>query len=674
MANWHVGIDESGSFEYYKSSGKHSFVCAVISKNPPDMLKEKFANIFYMMNGRPFASMPDLLDYFHAMERSENDNQDIFGNLKDEVYKVVVSHGRPLVLCNPQHWWLSGVMSVLHGVLSLDEINVGDTIEIHLGTRGVGFIGVPKENGPSWLQYHQQLQSEVLRWIKSIDKKCLNIRLACKAAGNSCLVTLADQAVGMYRKKSSFYLNDKLQKIECSDFYEMINKQSVNEPVAKGKKPRGNPNELACREFMEGSDYLTALQFWLRAFFAKESIPIKFFSDIMSGAFAEGHTYAETWKLVLDTCEYALDNRGDDPLLIDRVFRLQPELESEHLRIGGLTSAMRQDYGIDIQLLMQIWRVFAKISTHHGDTHSDVLNFVDAFWNTDSQEIGSTLERWKFYLQTKLIGAQIPFNAYDFACIADRMEPLLDCHEKLFSLPFPFTNASVDNDYAALLGTFGQAAAFQGNLEEAKTCFEEDYAYSSPDWKPMPASFMVTVLLQQRDFEAACEWFKKQTGGVSFEDFGKTLSSKSDLWQVVNYFKLLSLAVEDGLVSEQNIPDIEEWNINNSYPWPLVLKWFAFIMYRGEDTTHAVDLLNKSCMELSKGGFAIRTLALSVMQMLYCITGDEQVKVKYENTLRGLSSQCATFKSYVAKNAERFELKKDRPLWDAAMMLPFNYS
>jgi hypothetical protein len=416
---------------------------------------------------------------------------------------------------------------------------------------------------------------------------------------------------------------------------------------------------------MEESNYLTALQFWLRAFFAKENIPFKLFSDIMKGAYADVHTYVEAWKIVLDTCEYALDNRGEDSQLIDRVFKLEPELQNEYARVEGLK---------DVHLLMDIWRVLEKVSSHRGDTNCKVLDYVDSFWKKGGQEIGSTLDRWKSYLQTKLIGAQIPFNGYDFASVSDRMEPLLDCHEKLCGLPFPFENATVDDELAALLGTCGQAAAFQENLDDAISCFEDDYANSSEGWKSMPASFMVTVLHRKQDFESACAWFEKQTGGDSFESFGKTLSSSSDKWLMINYFKILVLAQMQERNVEPIIPDLESWNIQNSYPWPLVLKWAAFALMLSGQGERGVELLDTAHKLLQKGGFTIKTLSLPILQMLYCVTEDEQYEAAYKELLENLTASCKMFKAYVENHSESFALDKDKGLWNAAMILPFNYA
>lgn len=664
MAYWNIGIDESGSFTYYNAKGKRSFVCAAVTEKNASDLNREFEYFYYTMNKGNPRNTSELLSFFHAMERSESEKETIFKGMKKLISKIVLSKGRPLVLGNPQHWWVSAVMSVLRQILMLDEIKPGDVLDIYVATRSVKVVGIDGEI--SHKSYHEQLQKDLQYWIASINEKKVDINLVCIPAFNSSVVTLADQAVGMLWKYGPAFWHTKLQYAECGDFYEMFN-------MDRPDNPKG-PNPGICSQLIESGDYLSSLQYWLRAFFAKESIPFEQFSDIMNGAFADGHTYTEVWRVVLDTCEYALDNRGEDPQLIDRVFKLEPKLQNEYARIQKLNSAQKSEHGIDIHLLMDIWRVLAKVASHRGDTSCDVLDVVDRFWENGNQEIGSTLDRWKFYLQTKLIGAQIPFNGYDFSSVISRMEPLLDCHEKLYNLPLPFERMSVDDELAALLGTYGQAEAFQGKLDEAISIFKEDFAYSSIDWKPMPASFLVTVHHRKSDFEQACAWFEKQTDGVTFEDFGKNLSSTSDLWQMVNYFKLLVLAQLQERPVECNIPELESWNNQNTYPWPLVLKWAALSLMLSGNVDRGLVLLEEAKKLLKKGGFAIKTLALPILQMLYCVTEDEGYEKEYRGLLQQLTDTCEAFKTYVESQGDAFKLDKDKNLWDAAMILPFNYA
>lgn len=674
MAYWNIGIDESGSFTYYHGNASTSFVCASITQETPDKLKEKFNDIYYSLTERSFRNECDLLGFFHAMQRDEKENKWILGGIKDLVYKAVVSQGRPLVLGNPQHWWVSAVMSVLRHVLALDEIKQGDQLDIYVATRNSLVIGT---SDADWKTYHMVLQEDLRHWIKKLDKKGLNIRLYCMPADRSSSVTFADQTVAMVRRDRLGYLGEKLQYVRCDDLYEVIDKKP-QDVVQKGEEADVAQKESAevnvYGDLLKSENYLSAVQYLLRAYLAKENVPFKMFHEIFSKAFIAGHPYVDVWKSVLDTCEYALDSRGSSPELTDRVFKIAEELQKESGRIGLLSLAQRTELGIDIHLLMDIWRVLSKVSSHRGDTSCDVLDIVDRFWENGNQEIGSTLDRWKLYLQTKLIGAQIPFNGYDFACVANRMEPLLDCHEKFCELPFPFAKTTIDDELAALLGTCGQAAAFQGDLDEAVNCFEEDYACSSVEWKPMPASFMVTVLHRMCDFERACEWFEKQTDGISFNDFGKSLSATSDLWQMVNYFKLLVL----GQLLEQSVlrdvPDLESWNIQNTYPWPLVLKWAALSLFQREHVDRGVVLLEEAKKLLKKGGFAIKTLSLPILQMLYCVTEDEGYKKEYKGLLQQLTDTCETFKIYVESHGDAFKLNKDKDLWEAAMILPFNYA
>lgn len=661
MAYWNIGIDESGRFNY-KSSQDRSFVCAAITQMSADELKDFYAQLYKSQKKHAHKDKRDLLSFFHATEFNAKQKEQIFESQKECISKVIVSSGRPLVLGNPQHWWVVALMTVLRSVLESDLIKDGDVVDIAVATRSVAstysehiFASKDGLEYKEWGNYKDDFEKQLKKWVKSINGKKLKLTLVCETAKENVFVVLADQTAGMINlDREKFLGNAKIDTVRCADFNIASNDQFTM--------------------FLENDELLLAVQVWLRAFFSKEKIPFKLFHSIFDKAFAAKNDYANIWRAALDTCEYALDNRGEYPQLIDRVFKLEPELQNEYARIQKLNSAQKSEHGIDIHLLMDIWRVLAKVASHRGDTSCDVLDIVDRFWENGNQEIGSTLDRWKFYLQTKLIGAQIPFNGYDFSSVISRMEPLLDCHEKLCNLPFPFERMSVDDELAALLGTYGQAEAFQGKLDEAISIFKEDFAYSSIDWKPLPTSFMVTILHRKQDFEQACVWFEKQTGGVSFEDFGKNLSSTSDLWQMVNYFKLLVLAQMQERPVECNIPELESWNNQNTYPWPLVLKWAALSLMLSGNVDRGLVLLEEAKKLLMKGGFAIKTLALPILQMLYCVTEDEQYETEYRGLLQQLTDICETFKTYVESQGDAFKLDKDKNLWDAAMILPFNYA
>ena len=662
-AIWNIGIDETGTFGYFDAKHCHSSVCAAISKLPHDELLVKFREIFAQRHGYESNNKQEILGYFHVKERSDDENKAIFDSLSGLVHGVVASEGRPIVLSNPQHWWLSCVMTVLRSIMEMPEVVSGDTLDIHLGSRYIGVVGAPEE--VDWLSYHQQLEQDLMRWVKKVDTKNLDVNLICRRAVKSALVTLADQTIGMMWKDCDAYLAGKVRYVDCGDFGTSELGNDHAESTTLGEK---------CTNILKSGDVAGALRLWLRAFFARENIPNDLFTKVMSQA-QNSEEYVGVLRQALDSCEYALDNRGALPELVDRAIKLAPQINTQLLWIESLNATDRARYGVDTQLMMDIWRILAKVSTHMGSASCEVLESVDRYWEGGGAEFVTTVDRWKHYLQAKLIGAQIPFNGYDFKSVSARMAPLLEIQEKLNALPFPFAGVPlVDDDYAALLGTMGQAAAFMGDLDRALEYFGRDYALASPGWKPMPASFAITVLHRKRDFESACMWFERQTGGISLESFGGTISESSDLWQCVNYYKLAALAHELGRPVDVAIPAIEEWAKPNAYPWSLVLKWVAYCLVLQGDTARASVLLKTAAGKLGKGGFAVRTLSLSVLQMLYTVNSDGELETKYEALLRGLLENGAQFKEYVESRQEQFRLSAGRRLWGAAMLLPFNYS
>ena len=85
---------------------------------------------------------------------------------------------------------------------------------------------------------------------------------------------------------------------------------------------------------------------------------------------------------------------------------------------------------------------------------------------------------------------------------------------------------------------------------------------------------------------------------------------------------------------------------------------------------------------VSSQGFTIRTLALSVIAMLIVVAkeeGDaaelEKRQNEYEALLKECTEQVHSFKKYVEEHPEFSKAKTgDHTLWEAATLLPFNYS
>ena len=128
--------------------------------------------------------------------------------------------------------------------------------------------------------------------------------------------------------------------------------------------------------------------------------------------------------------------------------------------------------------------------------------------------------------------------------------------------------------------------------------------------------------------------------------------------------------------------DILFWHNEGDYPWPLLLKWRAFIKYKkGDDDS--IRILEQAYKILTESkGFTIRTLALSLKAMIIAIhneTGNtEKLKLcqkEYEQLLKKCCDETPTFKDYVRCHSEFEKAQKaSLTLWEAATLLPFNYS
>ena len=96
-----------------------------------------------------------------------------------------------------------------------------------------------------------------------------------------------------------------------------------------------------------------------------------------------------------------------------------------------------------------------------------------------------------------------------------------------------------------------------------------------------------------------------------------------------------------------------------------------------------IENLKQAYKKLTESkGFTIRTLALSVMAMLIAIHNEKGIaenlelcQKEYEQLLKKCCDETPSFKDYVRHHIEFEKAQKAcLTLWDAATLLPFNYS
>ena len=120
----------------------------------------------------------------------------------------------------------------------------------------------------------------------------------------------------------------------------------------------------------------------------------------------------------------------------------------------------------------------------------------------------------------------------------------------------------------------------------------------------------------------------------------------------------------------------EKWTERDYDPYPggLVLKWAAicnFYVKGSKETT--IALLNKSIEVMTKDStFAINSLALSPMRILNVL--DAMPIESYAKTYSDLCKHCESFAKYAEANPVLDPKTECKDVWEAAIILPFNYA
>ncbi|SHM73368.1 hypothetical protein [Fibrobacter sp. UWB7] len=659
MAQWYIGIDEHGNFNPAELEND-SFVCAVVTQSSTEDVYSALKTVYRNALGQDFLEKEDIYEAFHGYKQKENIRNlllhEIWKDYPNLVKKIYMTESRPYVVSNAQQWWLMGVQSLLLHILNSGIFAQDDCVNITIATRSLEFVGfytpatvqnAKKTNKQEYLdlhrKYHDFLEREIKEWLKTISP--IKVSVNCHAASVSALATLADQAVNM--ANSSF----------------------------KDELPSGVLEGVLCLSFLPNDQLPTLLQtgdvfgaanVFLEGYFVKQQESLLNVANRIFDAVnkkADDDLKNSVWTLFIDACTKMLARRGSDGNVVKRV-----------LYLNGVLADEIESHGLPPKLQPKYFNVLGALYAHSGVVKLDEFDRMERAIIT-SNEFGLPCDRWNSYLELQLFKAQSFFNGYNFN--ADFLEPLLETQKsvaRLLNERIGVGEKFVDDNYAAILGTLGQAAAFRGEYDKALEYFFKDYECSSERWKSQIASYIFVVYHRQENWDKACEWFEKQAG-MNVEQFGESFDSSSNMWVVLNYLRLYALGLRLNKTLPK-YPDPKRIKFKGNYPYGLVQKWAGVCLYLKKDS-RAELALKKSYESLKSGdSYTIKTLALPVLKMRYKLAGFEK-EGKRESQYRYLLENSLESKYFVAYMADKktFDLHDGNfDIWETAMMLPFNYA
>ncbi|SHM73294.1 hypothetical protein [Fibrobacter sp. UWB7] len=648
MATWYIGIDESGSFDHLNSDDK-SFVCAVVTQMSHGDIMKVFKDI---CRGLKLCRVTDatpehkIIKLFHGCKQGQGENRKKILNTllekKDKLFpRVVVCRGMPSVTVNPQQWWMSSIMGTIDELFSKKNktnpclFNVNDEVKFSIANRDakcLGLLGGGRSDG-GWKKYNELLKSNIEKELKRTYRR-YKISVDICSAEYKAPPALADQVATMVRLAM---FND----------FEIVKPKNLS---------LGNGRDVdIC---IENENWLGAAEILLSNVFSGNYENVEKLENILQNA------DVKVWALIMRSVETTLLNRGADGNAVNHIAKIMPILLNNKKNIP------------DSSLLIRFFKAYCNFVGDAGRAEDNTFVEIKELLNEKTDLFISKYEKWHFYVDLLAAEAGVKFNAYDFVFpdIASLVEK-----QKRINMSYPsldFLDNRADDIGSQIYGILGLQTAFQNHIDESIAYFEKDFDCATNDYyKAMVASFLVVNYHRKKDFTNAQKW-------LNIEDGHKY--NKNDQWLVLDKLRVEALALELGgkWDGESLLENVQSWHKDGDYPWPLLLKWKAFIECKKGLDKAKTSLETSRKKLVSSQGFTIRTLALSVIAMLIVVAKEEndaaeleKRRSEYETLLKECSEQVYSFKKYISEHSEFTKAKTgDLSLWEAATLLPFNYS
>ncbi len=533
-----------------------------------------------------------------------------------EVQRVFVSSGKLSLASNQQHWWLAALQAVIFGLFENEKFNYGTTIEINFDGRASEVLGTDID----YRTYHNNLCNELKNALKEYEAGGVKINISSQNDKRSIFVNFADIICGLVR-------TGQLEAAKCD-----CNKEQSQTII---------------------------FQEILRDTLQDKFGSIKLLGSIFKNLRKSKNDYENLWAEAVNFLKINFEKRGMNSKIMPQLNELKGEFYIEYKNFAQ--NKLSKNLKLDILNSMLLF------DTHNGAIKTEIkLEDFISILNTESRGVHCRItDNWESYVRFNVLLVQIDFNGYDFCKSTENLEKLWEIQDKIQSIDFPF-DKSKDDTTAEITGSLGQAYSFAGNLQEAKEYYEIAERHVNKSYFKT-ASYQFCIYFREENIEKCYEYFEKQTG-ICAADFCKKIDECPDAWFLLSYARLRGLEIHKN--GNSNLPKLgDKLSAYNGYPRPLILKWLAFEENSAEYLQRAAQFL------LRESGFTIRTLALPVIQMLFCFEPKNDLCKNYGKILEGLKNECENFRKYINNNQPNLNtLENNLDLWHRAMLLPGYYA
>lgn len=663
MAKYVLAIDEFGRFAFGQEK---SFACGVVVEANELTLKEAYQKV-YECFGFPEPVPNDTKGLLQTEDDIEDKARFHFNRLSGEqieickenllgfAKKIYVSKDKPTVFANNQNWWLISVIVVIEKFLK-DYLFAPDSeIEILMDNRSDKVWGIVRgdqnqEDNLDFKGYHNTLKQQIENKVRHYAvQKNLTLRLSFKSDTSSFYVNLADLVCGFVRKDRS----------------------AIGVEIV----------ETSCRNFTDGVDVakianqypLSALNCIFQEVMNNDCSNVSQAGALIKRLRNDNEEYVLAWDSFNEFLQLKIERRSTDSALVN----------SKELVVMFLNEFQNTNgQYLKGEQRLELATRFVEYYSHIGEVclPIDEETFDTLLKNVDRNSETRILRRWEKKVSFVLRQSQIRFNAYDFENFRESIERCYSQHEKIVNAIelLKDENGKIkDEPTTALLGTLAQTYAYMGNMEQAEEYFElsKDYAIKST---ARTDSYLFCIHHRQgdvevcrKDFEAVC----KKTPEKYFAD-----KDYSDLWTLFLYCKLRALELhKKGNTALSAIELATHSKYNSEYPFPLIMKWEAIALWLENPIENRVIVekyFSDAIINLltPENGFAIRTLALPVIQCFGIVNNRNEFHARYNTLLNELTNEVNGFGKYIETSEVLVSIKNECNIWERALSLPFIYS
>lgn len=662
MAKYRFAIDETGSFTMAEND--KSFVCGVLISQNELTIKQKYQQAYkeFELGAAPNDTKSIIeTEAFHFNSLSDDKKRICRELLLPLADKIYVSKGKPALFANNQNWWLVAVTVVIQEFLKTEAFEQEDKVEILIDNRNEKTFGLiieedrkgktDEEKYKEFIEYHDIIKEQIQKNVNPLaQSRGITVNIKFFSDTSSFFVNLADVVCGIVRKDYQ-NVQQNIVTCPCSHFL------SSNDPE---KFIDDNPATALSIIFQEiANDKLIHLK----------SINTTLLKKIRNNA----DSYEFMWNMFYDLIKSKINERTSNSNLV----AIKPLVEQFLIEIKKLESIIPSDRKLELLSL------FAEYYSHIGETELPFNKemFINSLKDTGIDSESRLLRKWEKYVSFSLREAQISFNGYKFDNAVKLFENLWNQQEKIIKDIPAFSDSDdtkKDEPTTAIVGTLAQAYAYSNNLDDAIMSFDmsKDYSVKTSN---RTNSYLFTIYHRQADIVKARIAFAGQTETTPEDYFRKKVFD--NVWNLLSYCKLRALELHKNGSTQLHSIDLKSLpNYHSEYPFPLILKWEGIALWLENPVANMTiveqyftDAINN--LTGKDNGFAIRSLALPVIQCFALVNNQNPFHSEYNRILADMKKTCDGFSHYVDKNADMLNhIKNDASIWDRAMSLPFIYA